>query len=299
MVKLDKHLLYITILLLAAFSLIELPTGTDTLLFLVTIVIVGIPHGALDHVIEFNDTRPDKLQLVKFYSIYIGLIGAVFACWYFFPQVSFLSFIAISAYHFGQSQLFYLNLKGRFVHLYYLSWGMLLLSMIIYTNIAECMAIFDSLEWLEVSQLNSTLWLSLLIKSGTLWITLTCLYLAKGQISMKEFGRELLLLAILLGSSLVTNAVITFTIYFGIWHSFRSLLLTFQSIRKNVGNSISKFIKAAMPFSVAGILFLGLGYYLSFHFDLGISIYMIFIIIISTLTVPHLFVMNKLYNPLH
>ncbi|MEQ8927445.1 MAG: Brp/Blh family beta-carotene 15,15'-dioxygenase [Fulvivirga sp.] len=299
MAKLDKHLLIITLALVALLSLIRLPSGLDTILFLVTIIVIGIPHGALDHVIEFKNANPSRIQLVKFYAIYISLIVVVCASWYLFPQLSFLVFIAISAYHFGQSQLYYFPVKGILSQLYFLSWGMALLAMIIFTNIDECLIIFKSLEWLNTTQLNSSFWLILLASSSVLWFTMSLVYFLTGVVKFKDIGKEVLLLAMFCAISLTSNAVITFTIYFGIWHSFRSLILTFKSIKEDVGNSIVQFIKAALPFSIAGIVFLGLGYYFSFQFDLGISIYMIFIIIISTLTVPHLFVMNRLYNPIH
>ena len=92
----------------------------------------GILHGAIDHVIYRQEqTR----SAVVFYSFYFGLMLVYFAFWMYFPIISMLLFLVLSAFHLGQSQSSNLaiNIKWQRVLLYQ-SLGLSILSGLVIFN---------------------------------------------------------------------------------------------------------------------------------------------------------------------
>ena len=67
----------------------------------ILILLLGIPHGAIDHVLFF---KKRKMSQLKFYSLYLGLSFLFVILWHIFPVTSLILFLLISAFHFGESQ---------------------------------------------------------------------------------------------------------------------------------------------------------------------------------------------------
>lgn len=267
-------------------------------IFILTLVTVGIPHGALDHKILFSNKLPTMNQKLRFYITYVSLMLVTGICWYLEPKWSFIGFLALSAYHFGQSQLYYVKFGKSFSWLLYLSWGVLLLSSIIYFNLTECLDFFLSLDQLEAgSYVRSKEMLLLMTGSGGVLIALLAAAFFMDKISIRDLGYEVLSLMIIIALAVKSTAVITFIVYFGLWHSLVSLTLEYRHLKngsKRMG--WSSFIHSLFPHSAVAILFMVCLYAYSLTNNWGISPYMLFIVLISIITVPHLFVMSRLYN---
>jgi Brp/Blh family beta-carotene 15,15'-monooxygenase len=293
MQKLDYKLLIISLALLII-GMVPAILEYSSLFFIFILLTVGIPHGSLDHLIYFKKTGDTANSLI-FYSKYITLIILVGICWFIFPLLSFLIFLLISGFHFGQSQLYQFNVGKNLHFIYHLSWGTFLLSIIILFNIRECFNIFNSLEWLKTQWMTKEFFFSSSAISGTTFLVIHTYLFLKKNITTEQYFFELMVLGLLILMSLTTNAVFTFSVYFGLWHSLRSLILEYHTIKPNENYTWLYFLKDVSPYSLIGIAFLASTYLLSVELNLGISIYMIFIIIISMLTVPHLIIMDKLY----
>ncbi len=294
----DNILLLITIVLCMVAWVWPSVLDQSYLLFLVIIFTVGIPHGALDHIIYHQSRTRKEKSMVFFYFRYLGLIMVVGIFWLLLPVPSFIVFLLLSAYHFGQSQLYYVKGPVFLKHILFIIWGTFLLSIMITMNFQECLTIFASLEWLQVhSWMSRGLWNIILLVSGIVLTSGFFYIMYAGFISKFRMILELVLLAAFVLLSAQTNVVFTFTIYFGLWHSLRSLVIEYDSLYQVIRNySIQRFLKQLMPFSILAISFLIAVYYLSEAFIPGVSPYMLFIIIISTLTVPHLMIMYNLYR---
>ncbi|MCA6075578.1 Brp/Blh family beta-carotene 15,15'-dioxygenase [Fulvivirga sedimenti] len=266
------------------------------ILFLFTIILLGIPHGALDHVLYLKKNGSKKPW--RFYLFYIGLIAATGLFWWNFPTIAFILFLIISAYHFGQSQLYQINGPKWLKNLLFLSWGSFLLSIIIYTNLDECIRIFSSLEWLNLSLLNSGMYWSAVMTASFFVLFAGAAYAAFQRfISFNNLLFEAGTLVLLCFLAVYSNAVFSFTIYFGIWHSFRSLVIEYEYVADRQRKSrFIPFLKRIFPFTILATAFLAAALFLMPQQMTGISPYMIFIIVISMLTVPHLIVMHDLYE---
>lgn len=75
--------------------------------FLVSIVVFGLPHGALDHLVpaRLRDESPDVRSVARVISAYTVLVVAYAAVWFVVPALAFAFFIALTAYHWGQGDL--------------------------------------------------------------------------------------------------------------------------------------------------------------------------------------------------
>ena len=160
------------------------------------ILLIGIPHGAIDHVLFFKKRSLSQLQ---FYSIYLGLILIFLVLWIFFPFWSLLLFLLISAFHFGESQFSEIKTARLIKDLLFPVWGIALLSTLMHYNLQELINITtyckdtNDLQIMYDQGLIYKLYLATNIGSVLLLLIL-CL---KSQMSLDRFFSELFLLAIL------------------------------------------------------------------------------------------------------
>jgi len=77
--------------------------GSGTLAALAAIIVLGVPHGALDGEIARPLTRPraGRFWFLAFAVPYLALAAAVLLTWRAAPVVTLLGFLAISVSHFG------------------------------------------------------------------------------------------------------------------------------------------------------------------------------------------------------
>jgi len=266
-------------------------------IFFLMVFLFGIPHGALDHLMHFKNKRASTKKLIIFYSRYIALIAVVALVWYLLPKFMFILFLLISAHHFGQSQLFKFDIPNILKHIFYLAWGVLLLGTVIFFNYEESLGIFKSIEWLNAeSWVTPELWAFSTIGGLIVMILISLYLIIKGQ-KPSDLLEEWLILGVLILLSIQGNAVFTFALYFGLWHSFRSLLIEYKELQSVFDSfSLKSFVIKLIPYSLLALFFLFASYEFLTNYSVGISPYMFFIIFISTLTVPHLFVMSSIYE---
>ena len=85
----------------------EIMTGITTmapldLAALAAVVVIGLPHGALDGAIAMHlGFSRRALLFIRFLLLYVGMAGLVIAAWIMAPAVCLLAFLVISMIHFG------------------------------------------------------------------------------------------------------------------------------------------------------------------------------------------------------
>lgn len=90
---------------------VDLPVWLVLSLFSLFVIVTGIPHGAVDHIVAMSvyGLQNNLFDNLKFYSIYLFTMMLLGAVWIFSPISGFIIFIFISVYHFGQGDLSYLS----------------------------------------------------------------------------------------------------------------------------------------------------------------------------------------------
>jgi len=280
----------------------ELFVSSSLVVALVLIVLIGIPHGANDHLLFFNlinkrvDEKNEKSTL--FFSSYIGLILLYVCCWYLFPTFSLGLFILISIYHFGQSNVYISPIESKFVKLIsiFLSGSFVLLTPI-FAHIETALPVIQTLtknpDFLVISDKLGN---KLAISTGMLMIIHWVILMLSKHINLKDGLIEILNVFLLFGLFYYSPLWIGFAIYFTLWHAIPSIedqINFFKTTRENY--NLGKYIREIFPFSLIALL----GLFLAFQFsgdyisvNQGLALLFSFIAVI---TLPHMIMMDLLY----
>jgi Brp/Blh family beta-carotene 15,15'-monooxygenase len=249
-------------------------------IFLSTIlVLVGIPHGAIDHIV--SGANGSTQNLMKFFLKYLLIIVAYALLWYFAPKLSLLLFLLISAFHFGEPH--FIHLKLRFKTTTYFITGAFWLSIILFSSFKETQKILLpilDITWIEPFKI-------LIISSHTLLLLILILVqsIPKKPIILIEF---LVLAAVLYYLPLIFS----FALYFGFWHSLPTMMAEYKFLK---AKSFSNFIKPFLPLTVVSIVGIGLILFFA-HRHLEVAeLTLLFFILISVITAPHVWVMHQFF----
>ena len=82
---------------------------------MIMVALFGIPHGAIDNIILLSE---NNVSPFKFYFWYIMAIILYVICWIYLPVFSFVVFLLLSCFHFGESQLANFKIKVFILNLY-------------------------------------------------------------------------------------------------------------------------------------------------------------------------------------
>lgn len=98
---------------------VRLPTDVQYGVLLATVLLLGLPHGALDH-LTLSRARGVSLtprQFAIFCSWYLVLAGVYGIAWILAPTASFVGFILLTWFHWGQGDRAHLALVTDAAHL--------------------------------------------------------------------------------------------------------------------------------------------------------------------------------------
>jgi Brp/Blh family beta-carotene 15,15'-monooxygenase len=83
---------------------LDLPVTARYGLLLATLVVLGLPHGAVDH-LTIPRAQGEALTLrwfAGFCALYLAVAAAYGVAWFLAPTASFLAFLALTWFHWGQ-----------------------------------------------------------------------------------------------------------------------------------------------------------------------------------------------------
>ena len=260
------------------------------------ILMIGIPHGAIDHILLF---KKREMSQIKFYAIYLGLIIGFIMMWHFSPLYSLLFFLLISAFHFGESQFADIKFYPFLKNLFYFFWGLSLLSTLIFYNIDELNKItlyFDDTLALEKIYNTSRVRLLFYFTNAITVLAIFAMTIFK-KIKIERLLSESFLLFLIHITFYLFPFIIGFTLYFVALHSLKVMNDEFIFFKEeNPKFSILDFLKMLAPYSILSIFFTAILLSLSYLNYIPYSIPFLSIMIISVITLPHAIVMNIFYN---
>ncbi len=286
---------FLIISVLAGVGQIDLTT--QSLVSIAFVFLLGIPHGAIDHIL-FMEER--QINPISFYGLYLGLMGVYLLCWIWMPVWSLVFFLLLSAYHFGQSQLSDITTGNRKQSIVlYFAWGISILSAMIWYNrveISEIAALYPDLDSVMLA-FDMPLY-QILVPVSTVVVLLVLAYqLWQKEIEPGRFFMELYVLALIHFSFAALPLLIGFTLYFVILHAMKVMdeEFTYLSLRRD-GFSVFQFIKLLTPYSLLSLVGVFFIYLLSQNLHYFPSEILLFFILISILTLPHSIVMDLFYK---
>ena len=215
-------------------------------------MLVGIPHGSLDHLLIPNQNTNSKL---KFYIFYVGLILLNLLIWKFSLVLGLLLFFFISSYHFGESQLFKFEIKNKLIsHISYLFWGASVIFSFFFYNLEELVILSNSYEDTRnlLSNINLNIFSYLYFFSNAITIVLFIIFVTKLNSQLELFQKFL----VCYSPFFFFISLICFTLFFIILHSLPSLVNQYNYRASNLNFVIKDFIVLMAPYSLLSILFI-------------------------------------------
>ena len=255
---------------------------------------IGIPHGAIDHLITIpRDSTKRFIGFIALYTLIAIIAALAIAKW---NLVGFQLVVLMSALHFGFGDSAYANesqsAAGKKAHS-----NIVLASYSIPACFLPVVLPLTDKRTLDVLQeLNPTLinWAGTfteLLRNSTLAIAVFSTLLL---VTTKNY--ELAVdLVLLLALSFFSPPLVAFAVYFGLWHAIRHtarLVPKLPSAMQRVasGNPSASFFAAVIPglYAILGIFVLGIFFVARGSTDVSSDFLWVILVIIWALTVPHM-----------
>jgi beta-carotene 15,15'-dioxygenase len=269
---------------------------------LVSVFLIGIPHGAIDHIMAaeifgLNKTLKDHLL---FYSGYLLIMLLVGALWYFVPVAGMVLFLVISVYHFGQADMEDFMKPGPLTWIWHNARGLLIIGLIVFSDPSVTYPIMA--EAMQISEASFAAWMpdadiaAAVILLGYLVLGLTA-WLQNRLNDPIRFAFDSLILA---GLLIITGPLIGFAVYFALWHSaghINEMREFFSGKGKTL--TLAGFYVKALPFTLVSLF--GLAFLIGINqaFGLQEQFLSLMFILISVLTLPHMFIVDRMYAGKH
>jgi Brp/Blh family beta-carotene 15,15'-monooxygenase len=268
-------------------------------LVVASVFLIGIPHGAIDHIISaelFNTGRSLRGHLI-FYSSYLLIMLLVGLLWVWAPIAGMILFLIISVYHFGQADMEDFLLTGRNKYAAYVVRGIFILGLIIFSDTSVTLPIIAEATNINLAETAFARESSILALFG---IPALYLLFSFSLTGIREIRRPLIFLSdfvLLLFLFAICGPLTGFAVYFTVWHSAGHIheMQRFFN-QKNKQLTITAFYKLAMPFTLISVF--GLFILLLINNVAGMEgkLLTLMFILISVLTLPHMFIVDKLYS---
>ena len=275
--------------------------GSSSMSWQVIIAVIalalGIPHGALDHLVTLPKSEPKKMALFIIVYVAVAIVAVIGILK--FNTVGFIVVLFMSAIHFGIGDAAFINEIDK------RSEGTKKLNRWFYIPAAGFTPVFiplvNSASTEALASVNPALinWHQGLDSQILFTITAFAL-LAIGVMVFDKRYREALDLIVLLLLAHLAPPLIAFAVYFGCWHAMRHtarLTLSLPRCVENITQGMLRkaFSNAVIPglpaligtFVVAGLLALS-------GRDFTDEFFWMALVVVWALTVPHMAVTAKL-----
>ncbi len=257
------------------FNFVQIP------MFIAGMFLVGIPHGAVDHLLE---TGNFKSRIKPGFVIkYIGLALFNLVIWIFFPTVALLFFIGYSAWHFGQNdwsewQPNTINSLKNYI------WGIFIFGIILCGHITETNTILDNMNVFKIplSDNEGKIASTLIVFVAIVW-------------AVFEKRWRMIFSSLMLLVSIELPLISSFGLYFIGQHSLNG----WSHLKQGMSVDNKSLYLKALPFTIGALVLFAAFIYLfknNYLSEFNESLITIFFVFISCISFPHVMVMNRFYN---
>jgi beta-carotene 15,15'-dioxygenase len=271
--------------------------------FVFFLAISGIPHGAIDHLVEKETAQRQQKTFNLFFFLAKYLLTMAFygLVWYFIPSFSLLFFLLISAWHFGETDIE----KAPPTLLWNITrftFGSFVLFWILLNHASETTPIMARIS--QKSENVVAIWsffidhrLAILLISGFIFCLFHTLSYLKTPITIDK--NRLVRLSLILILTYFLPLLPAFALYFGGWHALSSFK-TIQEYLVANQNANSKYTfkstfqiwTKTLFFTALAVIFMAFAAWYWLHFQQTWDPLPLVFIFLSLITLPHLNVMH-------
>ncbi len=282
-----RHLQKPVLLLLLTLGLLLLQYLSDNsfqtiqlLLGGVGLLLVGIPHGAIDHLLKQGSLHW-KIDLF-FIAKYLGTAAFYLLFWLFSPQLALALFLLYSAWHFGQTDIQEWQ-PSSYKPAKSLIWGSTLLAILLLGHASESNNILQNMSTLQIS-LSDT-------KGVFVAVTLASLSALWGILEKRPA-------IVLSAGTLLLSTQLPLLTAFGLYFIGQHSLNGWSHLQKGLNASSKSLFLHALPFTSGAIfLFVTLLLCLEKGWIAAFNQHWVtaFFVFISCISFPHVLAMNQYY----
>ena len=263
---------------------------------LAAVLLIGVPHGGLDAAVARRVGWPKGLlPWLGFHLLYIGLAAAVAWLWWLYPLISLVFFLFISALHFGSSDI--RQIQSPFslpASLPLICHGGLVTIAIPALQQDAVQPLFSALIGAD-----NSFWLlkqiDHLLLPWVLALFAYCIY----TVYQPRWRGSLIMLLVFVVAAWRLPPLVSFALYFCLWHSRNHMLRIWRSIslqdrprsaRETVIYSVLAYAAAALYF------FLQTGGSWTANLSMTPALLQLTFIGLAALTVPHMVLIDFIHG---
>lgn len=280
----------ITIFLLWVSTFIQ--QDLENVMAYVFIFSFGILHGSNDiSLLEVRDQSKASAQpYIKILAGYLLFIGLTALLFYALPTVGLLTFVLISAYHFGEEHWRdKLDQNSKIGRVFYLLYGLLVLFLLFQAHQLEVIELIGSITGVQLSE-NFLFWMPFVLL-GT--VILYGLLLMPADRPTLFNAQDLLYIVVFFVVFNATSLLWAFAIYFIIWHSLPSLMAQISHLYGDISHlNMMRYLRSSLGYWIISLIGI-FGIYWFFSIDEQ-NFLPLFFPILAALTFPHVYVMTKM-----
>lgn len=275
------------IFILVYLSLTHINEQIATNFYILSLVIgllwIGIPHGALDHLLSKNNKNALWLFILK----YLLIMGAYLLLWQISAEISIIAFILYSAFHFGESELVQnqKSIKSLNDYLKAFLLGLSILLFLIFTHTEESLLIISNMintNNLQIESLTLSRW-SMFLSIFSFYFILLQSFASQ---NISHFGLPVLLI---LGT--FVPLPLAFGLYFILQHSHNA----WQHLKKGLGMNSIELYKKSFVFTLGAlVIFIFTAFFFRDFIDLP-GLWANFFVFIACISLPHFVLMHIFY----
>lgn len=255
-------------------------------LFLASIVLLGLPHGAVDHIVmaKLGDAPLLSRRTASLIGLYLLLVATTLAAWFVSPLVVFAGFILLTWFHWGQGDAWWFGAPIRSPRWWreVVVRGALPMVVPMFGSASEYAAVtaqFVAAAGGTVGDLTPLIVdvrgpLALAVAPFAVWSIV--------DYARKNRWQPTVELLLLTAFFLVLPPLVATALYFCLWHSARHLV----RLGAWTGARTPRVLALAAPLTVVSIVMLGA----LLAFVATEDVFSVYLALIAALTVPHVVV---------
>lgn len=253
----------------------------------ILIASLGILHGANDIAIIQQQTKHSKTFPTIFMYIGVVLFGGI--AFFFIPALALLSFVLVSAYHFGEQHLANRCGASPYNPIYFFVYGSLVFALLFFFHQQQ---VQEVVQMISMVAIPDEFFAFLLVLAASFFL-LFSLFRSEWRKGLIYELSILLVVACVFASGSLLYA---FGFYFVVWHSFPSLKSQMNFLYKSETFSMQfeQYLRSSVWYWIAALLGLTAGY---FWIDFSAQYFLpLFFTFLAAITFPHVVVMQQMFQ---
>lgn len=240
------------------------------------LLLVGIPHGALDHLHILKELSFTQLLVYVFKYLFLGAL--MYFLWMVSAPFALILFLTYSAWHFGEADLKLWTPKAKWPAIFI--WGFYVLFTLLLSHFTELITMLQSMQ--------IALPTGYIVAMNTYGFAFTYFAVLVGLLYLWRFPFKGVFCTLVL---LLIAAQLPLLAAFGLYFIFQHSVNGWQQLKLSLQMSNSRLWMHALPFTLGSFIILGVLYYFDFPLNWGHAF-----IFLSALSFPHVLLMHRIYK---